>query len=112
MVLILQYIIDLSYIENCLIRSEDLQSSNIERHPYSPHYSAKKYDEPEVQRCKEISQKHFPRQKNSETMIQESSHVGENLASSTKCKKNENSDNPKDTNDADLHLCLNTGGHL
>lgn len=97
------------YVFFLLIRSQHLQLANMEQNPYSHPYSFKKYAEPEVQRCTDISQKSFPRQKNSDTMIQESPHVGENSASSTKCKKNENSDDPKDTNDADLHEGLNIG---
>lgn len=90
------------------IRSEHLLLTNLERRPYSPPYSSKKYDEPEVKKCKDISQKSFPRQKNSDKMIQESPHVGENSASSTK-NKTTNSDNKKDTNDADLPEGLKTG---
>uniref|UniRef100_K1QV64 Uncharacterized protein n=1 Tax=Magallana gigas TaxID=29159 RepID=K1QV64_MAGGI len=63
---------------------------------------AKKFDKAEVQRCKDISQKSSSKRRNSDTTIQESPHVGENSASSTKCIKNENSDSPRDTNDADL----------
>lgn len=95
-----------------LIRSEHLQLTDVERHPYSPPYSPKKYAEPGVQRCKDIPQKSFPKQKNLDTMIQESLHVGENSTNSTKTKKNDNSDNPKDTNDADLHEGLNIGASL
>lgn len=83
--------------------------TNVERHQYSPPYSTKKYDEHEVQQCKDTSQKSSPKRKSSDTTIQESP-VGENSASPTKCIKNENSDNPKDTNDADFHEGINTGG--
>lgn len=95
-----------------IIRSEHLQLTNVERHQYSPPYSTKKYNEHEVQQCKEISQKSSPKRKNSDTMIQESSYVDENSSSPTKCIKNKNSDNPKDTNDADLQEGVNTGGSL
>lgn len=74
--------------------------TNVERRPYGPQYSAKKYDEPGVQRCKDISQKSSPKRKN--TMIQEFPHVGENSARSTKNKKTTNSDNSKVTSDAYL----------
>lgn len=95
-----------------IIRSEHLQLTNVERHQYSPPYSAKKFDKYEVQQCKDTSQKSSPKRNNSDTMIQESPHVGENSASPTKCIKNENSDNPKDTNDSDLQEGVNTGGSL
>lgn len=105
-------IIVLLYIGIFIIRSKHLQSTNIQRHPYSPPYSAKKFDKYEVQQCQDTPQKSSPKRNNSDTTIQESPHVGENSASSTKCKKNENSDNPRDTNDADLHEGVNTGGSL
>lgn len=92
-----------------------MQSTTIQRNPYSPPYRDRKFDEPEVQRCKAVnfSQKYSSKRNNSDTTIQESPHVDENSASSTKCKKNENSeDSLRDTNDADLHEGVNTGRSL
>lgn len=89
-----------------------MQSTSIQRHQNSPPYKAKKFVEAEVKRCKKISKKYSPKRKNSDTTIQESPYVGVNLSSSTTCKKNENSDSPRDTNDADLQEGVNTGGSL
>lgn len=93
-----------------IIRSELSELTNAEQHPSGHPHSAKIHDEPVVQRCKDISQKSIPRQKNSDTLIQESPHVDENSTSFAENKKTTNLDNPKGTNDADLDEGLNTGG--